>query len=437
MLRLGRRQLHTIFSREIIKPSSPTPSHLKTYNLSQLDQFVPHVYTPLILFYPNNKTCTLTADDKARELKKSLSQSLTRYYPFAGRLHTPTATYVDCNDEGVVFVEAKNDTHLSKFQRMINEQDDDTFHQLFADAMVWQNTPHATSLVGVQLTHFACGGLAVAVSMAHKIGDACNVSSYVSHWASVARYGSTDHKHVLPLNPRFIQSPDSSNFSPPLEMFSRVNQTCDNHVTRTFVFPNSKLNDLKNKVLAEAGSAAFINKPTRVEVLISLMYKTLVATTTKNSGLVTTMDARNSFVPKVPQTTVGNFVLLMMVVTSDPSLSSVVSEIKKKKMERNNVRSFEQVLQNNELSMLGNEELEPVADKPFYCSSVCSFPYNKVDFGWGKPAGASISLRSSTLTGFVLMDTPNGDGIEAHVTLEKQDMEMFQKYKEMLSFCQN
>ncbi|KAJ0781434.1 putative vinorine synthase [Helianthus annuus] len=150
ILRCGRRQLHTIISREIIKPSSPTPSHHRSYNLSQLDQGLPHIYMPLILFYPNNEICSLTADDKARKLKKSLSRTLTRYYPFAGRLHTPPTTYVDCNDEGVVFVEAKHDSLLHKFQHII-EEEDETLGQLFADNMVWQNSPHCSSLVGVQL----------------------------------------------------------------------------------------------------------------------------------------------------------------------------------------------------------------------------------------------------------------------------------------------
>ncbi|KAK1421037.1 hypothetical protein QVD17_23090 [Tagetes erecta] len=429
-----------IVCREIMKPSSPTPSHLKTYNLSPIDQFSPHIYMTLILFYPNNESCSLTADEKAQEMKKSLSQSLTRYYPFAGRLPTPTATYVDCNDEGVVFVEAKSDTQLSKFQSCMNdEEDDNSFHQLFADGMVWQNTPHATSLVGIQLNHFACGGMAVAVSMSHRIGDSCTLSSYVSHWASVARYGSTDHKQVV--NPCFIQFPTAISSLP--EVLVWTNQTCNARVTRKFVFPNSKLNELKNKVLAEAGSTVSINKPTRVEVLISLLYKTLVATTSQKSGsfkptvLVIPMDTRNAFVPKVSQTTVGNFAVLMMVMTSDTSLSAVVSEIKKKKMERNNIQSFQQALQNNQSSIMGDEGLENVANKPFYCSSLCGFPCNKVDFGWGKPTVASASYRSSVATGFVLTDTPNEDGIEANVTLEEQDMKIFQAYKEMLSYCQS
>ncbi|KAJ0786497.1 putative vinorine synthase [Helianthus annuus] len=269
ILRFGRRQHHTIISREIIKPSSPTTSHLQTYNLSYLDQGIPHMYIPLILFYPNNENCSLTADYKAQKLKKSLSQTLTRYYPFAGRLNTPTTSYVDCNDEGVVFVEAKHDSQLHKFQHTI-EEDDETVGQLFADDMVWIRSPHSTSLVGVQLNHFACGGIGLAVSMSHKICDGCTLGSYMNYWASVARCGSIDHKEVLPLNPHFIQSPTTTN---PINRLQPTTQIrCAHFVTRKFIFPNSKLSDLKNKVSS-------INSPTRFELLLSLIYKTVVAAT--------------------------------------------------------------------------------------------------------------------------------------------------------------
>ncbi|KAF5803724.1 putative deacetylvindoline O-acetyltransferase [Helianthus annuus] len=450
LLLFGRRQLHTIISREIIKPSSPTPSHLQTYNLSRIDQGIPHIYIPLILFYPNKEDCSLTADDKARKMKKSLSQSLTRYYPFAGRLHTPTAPYIDCSNEGVVFVEAKHDCQLDKFQHMSVE--DHTTCQLFADDMVWQNSPHSTMLVGVQLNHFACGGIGLAVSMSHKIGDGCTLGSYISHWASVARYGSTDHKQVLPLKPHFIQSPPKirvpqlKNNPRPLET-SLLNPTCINRVSRKFVFPNSKLNDLKNKVLAEAGSTLSINNPTRVEVLSSLIYKTAVAAATPKSGsfkpsfLVIPVDMRKKVVPKLPQTTVGNLVSLMMVTSRhecETSLSTVVSEIKKQKMELEEVQSMQQVSQKFQLFLqsLGHEDIENFANRSFTCSSLCGFPYNKVDFGWGKPTGASLILSSWDRTGFALTDTSNGDGIEAQVTLVEQNMEIFRNDKELLTFCQ-
>ncbi|KAM0011134.1 putative vinorine synthase [Helianthus debilis subsp. tardiflorus] len=131
--------IHTIISRETIKPSSPTPSHLHTYNLSEMDLISQKSYMRTILFYPNNRYSSLTAEEKATLLKESLSQSLAMHYPFAGRLPTPASPYVDCNDEGVLFLEARNDGQLDTFQRM--SWDDKTLDQLFVDDMVlYKNT---------------------------------------------------------------------------------------------------------------------------------------------------------------------------------------------------------------------------------------------------------------------------------------------------------
>ncbi|XP_076899667.1 akuammiline synthase 1-like [Bidens hawaiensis] len=242
-------------------------------------------------------------------MKESLSQSLTRYYLFAGTLHSPTSPYTLCKDEGVVFVEAKHDSQMGMSQHI--SDDNDTVGQLFVDGLSWwQHSPYnRANLLGVQVNHFACGGIAVAVTISHLIGDACAFGSLMSHWASVARYGSLDHKDVLQFNPHFLQIPATISFHGPPPEAAVLGTTCVNPVTIKFMFPNSKLNDLKNKVLAlaEGGSTLSIKKPTRVEVLASLIYKTW-ATGLKKSILLVPMNVRNKFVPKQPQTAVRNLI---------------------------------------------------------------------------------------------------------------------------------
>lgn len=444
LIRLPRRQLHTIICRETIKPSSSTPSHLKTYNLSSLDQLAVHEYAPLILFYPKNANCRLSAHDKISEMKKSLSHSLTRYYPFAGRLHTPTSPYVDCTDEGVVFVEAQNDSQLKTLQH-ISEQDQSLDH-LFADGLVWDSSPRSTNILGVQVNHFACGGMGVAVSMSHIIGDGCTLGSFMNHWASVARYGSTDHKELLPLNPHFIVSP-SSNSVPPVAQV--INKGYANRISRKFVFPNTKLSELKIKVMAmvAAGSTPLIKNPTRVDVLTSLLYKTAMTAATAASGsfkpsyLLIPANIRHKFLQKLPETSVGNFVSVMMVPTRrrcETSLSVTVLEIMKEKSQLEGIQSVQQAAENLKSlqSKLGNENIEDVAERSYWCSSLCGFPFNKVDFGWGKPLRATLPLRFLDKIGFLLKDTPDGNGIEAAVILVKEEMEIFEKDKEMLSYSQ-
>ncbi|KAD2393089.1 hypothetical protein R6Q59_012821 [Mikania micrantha] len=441
LLRLVRRQIHTIITRETIKPSSPTPSHLLTYNLSEMDLLSPKFFMPVVLFYSRNNGGK--AEEKDIMLKKSLSQSLTRYYPFAGRLPSPASPYVDCNDEGVLFLEARNDTQLDSFQRrMISCQEDD-MDQLFPDDMINFKNTTSRYLGAVQLTHFACGGSALAISLTHVIGDGCTLSSFLSHWASVARYGSTDHKEVVPNDPHYIQSPCTQLTLPEtgMEKITPLN----NLVSRRFVFPNSKLSELKNKVVSEADGS--MNNPTRVEVLTSLIYKTAVAAAIERSGsfkpsyLVFVANVRDKFVQKLPPSAVGNFLKLMMVKTmheSETSLSMVSAEMRKKKLQLDQgIQSLQQLVDDLKsfLAKLTNEDLENVAKETYWCSSLCGFRFNKLDFGWGKPMGTSHAARCVDRNGFVLMDTADGDGIEVMMFLEKECMEIFENNKELLSYC--
>lgn len=70
-----------VISREIVKPSHPTPSHLKTHKLSFLDQFALRVYIPLLLYYTGgDKENIIDTNTRLNVIKKSLAETLTKYY---------------------------------------------------------------------------------------------------------------------------------------------------------------------------------------------------------------------------------------------------------------------------------------------------------------------------------------------------------------------
>ena len=61
-----------------IKPSVPTPDHLRHYQLSFLDQIKPSYFMPMILFYSQEaQTNILTKEQRSDTIKKSLSEALT------------------------------------------------------------------------------------------------------------------------------------------------------------------------------------------------------------------------------------------------------------------------------------------------------------------------------------------------------------------------
>ncbi|KAD5960371.1 hypothetical protein R6Q59_013499 [Mikania micrantha] len=181
---LRKRHLHTIVSTQIIKPSSPTPPHLKTYNLSVYDQIIPSTFTPMLLFYPNTGIC-YDFHDQMLDLKNSLSHTLTKYYPFAGRHAKSAPTFVDCNDHGTDFIEAYTDSTLLKFFQNTQNEDLDN---LFPYDRTWNysnRTGHDLQSdnvipLAIKVTRFQCNGLAVAVSLSHKIADAYSLIRFIT-----------------------------------------------------------------------------------------------------------------------------------------------------------------------------------------------------------------------------------------------------------------
>ncbi|CAI9281632.1 unnamed protein product [Lactuca saligna] len=442
LIRFSRRQLHTIVSREIIKPSSPTPSHLKTYNLSLIDQIVPTLFAPIVTFYPNTG---IYRDKTTLDLKNSLSQTLTKYYTFAGRINAKVSpSYVNCNDKGAEFLEATIDTTLSDFLQNSKREDLDQF---FPHGLVNYNSNHGddqdlqsdeVTPLEVQVNHFECGGVAVAVSLSHKVADGSSLFHFLNDWAKITRFGSTAEKHEIITDPEFIQFQYMNVKSKGL-----VLERSDDCVTRSFVFPNSKINELKLEVKAmTAESGEPITNPTRVEVLTWLLYKCSVEAAKRNNsgsfipiGVGLIINLRSNMIEKLPAKTIGNFVLPMEILTkneSEMNPKSFISELRKQKMQFQAIRNIETAF-----GILLEKDLEEDLKKHaavYICSSLCGYSAYDIDFGWGKPIQATHAgdLRKDS---FILMDAPNGDGIEALVCLGNQDMDILQSDPELLNFC--
>ncbi|XP_076898392.1 akuammiline synthase 1-like [Bidens hawaiensis] len=384
LLRIGRSQLHTIVSREIIKPSSPTPSRNRTYNLSLFDQISPNGLTPFIAFYPNLDQSSL---DKTLELKNSLSKTLTHYYPFAGRLKKTRPTYIDCSDEGVEFIEATNDSSLSDFlQRSTHEDLDPLFAKdMWFDPHIRGDTEGVTCPLVIQVNRFACGGVAVASTLSHKVGDGRTELNFINHWATV-----TAKKDTSLINPHIIshQTKDYGYLSELLSARSRVG--C---VTKSFLFTKQKLNDIKAKVIAmtrESGQP--IVNPTRVEALSWLIHnRAMEAANKKISGafkaiaMAFPMDMRNHLAEKLPETSVGNLYFALESPTTNQSKLAphiTIGEMRENKAAFQGIQNLETALEMYD-KMAPEIILEATKriDASHIYSGLYWFPAYDIDFG--------------------------------------------------------
>ncbi|CAO2814940.1 unnamed protein product [Amaranthus hypochondriacus] len=104
---------------ELIAPAGPTPYEFK--ELSDIDdQEGLRFHIPGIYFYRDDKHfggSPLERRDPAKVLKEAVAKALVSYYPLAGRLREREGRklVVECNGEGIVFIEGDADVSLDEF----------------------------------------------------------------------------------------------------------------------------------------------------------------------------------------------------------------------------------------------------------------------------------------------------------------------------------
>ncbi|KAK3443271.1 hypothetical protein EUGRSUZ_B03226 [Eucalyptus grandis] len=393
-----------VISSDIVKPSSPTPDHLRHYKLSFLDQIQVPVFMPWILFFPRDDHLSL--DEKCSNIRRSLAEALTRFYPLAGRVRDNL--YIDCNDEGALYVEARVRCKLSDIlenpvPRVLNRflpRELDDVQDL---------------AVAVQVNFFECGGLALALLISHKVADALSIFTFLNAWAATAR-GDADI-----IDPCF----DSR-----------------------FVFDATAIFSLREQ-FANLNSAAAADpqccRPTRVEALSSFLWSRYMASTqpvdARGDKLYTVLHAVNLRTRMEPPISGHHFGNISRVAVAVPTKDAgtdggyeIVHQVREaiKQVDRQYIEK----LQDGEgyLNWLKERSARISQGEvvSFSFTSMCRFPIYEADFGWGKPAWVgSASLTFKNLIVFV--DTKSGDGIEAWVHLKEDDMAKFEQDKELLA----
>ena len=171
-----------VISNGIIKPSSPTTTQLRHYQLSFFDQIIPPMYISPIYFYKKNNAYSkfsINSAAKSSALKQSLSNILKHYYPLAGRLKDNNLS-VDCNDEGVLYREAEVKCQLSDIVAEPNLTEMKKFLPCDNDG-----ANHLPFIV--QVNHFTCVGIAIGTCISHKIADGSSFINFMKNWAATAR----------------------------------------------------------------------------------------------------------------------------------------------------------------------------------------------------------------------------------------------------------
>ncbi|EXB56328.1 Salutaridinol 7-O-acetyltransferase [Morus notabilis] len=446
-----------IVSIDHIKPSSPTPSHLRTFKLSLLDQLIPSPYAPIILFYPPNDD--VSNSNKLESLKKSLSETLTDLYPLAGKIKDDLS--IDCDDGGAYFAEAKVDSSLRDF---LNQPD----YLLLLQKLLPCDLNFAASnrndnnhVANIQINVFGCGGLAVGLCISHKILDGAALSSFLRSWATTAR-GDRTCKAARPPSFEAANSLFPANDAGDLwlrdtsmVMFGSF-FTKGKCVTKRFVFDASAILSLRSEASRSSSSAA-VQNPTRVEAVSAFIWRCVISAAKDRNGGVSRpslsthlVNLRRRTTPFLSEHCLGNLLWIASAqsrpargdhaVAGVSELVGLLREsfsktdgdfVKRLRGEKRRFRMLESL--NRIIQVMGDGEMDQIG-----FSSWCKFGFYEADFGWGRPAWvSSFGLSGSVFMKLVILaDTRLGDGIEAWVTLDERDMAIMESNTELLQLAQ-
>ncbi|XP_065860974.1 stemmadenine O-acetyltransferase-like [Euphorbia lathyris] len=412
-----------IMVKENIKPSFSTPQHLKNYKLSLLDQLAPPLYIPIIFFYPS--TPQTSSKEKSDRLKKSLSETLTLFYPLAGRIKNKYS--IDCNDEGASYTES----HITEKMSMILQ--DPQVHQLEKllpfDS---QEMSPDEEILGVQVNHFDCGGMAISICIWHQIADGSAVASFATTWAAVASGEVTTNTEGIIYDCTSIFPPQNTQgFS--WNMFPKKD-ALSNSVLKSFLFDRSELAALREKV-GNRSSLACLGRPPRVETVAAVIWGAVIESTDVNTALIA-VNLRKRLIPPLPELSLGNIFHAANCLENENQID--YNNLAGKIHESIRIVKDDYVRKIHEGGKYF-EFLKHVTENPnlmkdvFGFSSWCRFPFYEVDFGWEKPIWIATTLKLNQ--GAILIDTKDGEGIEAWVTLPKEDMAKFQQIPYICSYA--
>ncbi|KAG5242358.1 vinorine synthase [Salix suchowensis] len=423
-----------IISKEILKPSSSTPQHRRTYKLSVLDQLAPPLYIPIILFYspPCENFCK-----NSNHLKESFSRTLTHFYPFAGRVKDDFS--IDCNDEGAAFIEARVSGDMS----MVIEQADINQHQHLLPCSPYAKISKLSTdqvTLAVQVNYFNCGGMAISICIWHAVADGSALATFVKSWAAITRDPNNVLEEVIYDCTTLFPPQDLSSFS--LHNFVKE-EVLSEIVTKRFLFDGSMVAALRDEV----GNGPSLDRPTRFIAVSSLILAAMITVTRENevgqqiSAATIAVDLRRRLKPPVPEQSIGN--IFQVAIANWPEIesnalnySSLAGKLDEsiRKMNDEYIRKFHGGGGYfNFIKRAGEEAMKGSNMVVFSFSSWCKFPFYEADFGWGKPIWLSPALKLNRVAIFV--DTADGEGIEAWISLSKEDMVMFEQHPGIFTYA--
>ncbi|KAI3860114.1 hypothetical protein MKW92_043316 [Papaver armeniacum] len=379
---------------------------------------------------------------------------------------------VECNDEGVEYIEARVVGKAVSQVIQLASSDIEVMEPFLpyepyggTGSAFRRAVPHLNSkaLPKNQVNVFDCGGMVICLSYSHKIVDAYSFANFVKDWAATARGGSGTHDDELKAaavgKPCYIfSSIFHQQVSATMKKKILQSQISDQEekdtaevqivpdgikiMTRRFVFKDSSISKLKEKCIhvnTDNGSDHQVDKQE---------YNAAAANTINDvAGPVNDVNV----VSDLKQV---QYVAAFAINLRTRRIPPFPANISRNLNDGDNGKGFHDQRQyylelvskiKDSIKLIDNEHGKAMKSNfatscnhmkmhQMLKESWCRFPIYEADFGWGKPSWASLSKNSFTKIVSCLWIQAQ-DGIEAWVCLKEEDMVEFERHKELLAFA--
>ncbi|MED6160721.1 hypothetical protein PIB30_054058 [Stylosanthes scabra] len=302
---------------ELVAPSKLTPHETKL--LSDIDsQAGLRAQVPIIQFYHSDPS--MEGKDPVEIIRNAIAEALVFYYPLAGRVREGAdgKLMVDCNEEGVMFIEADADVTLDQFGDALKPPFP-CFEELLYDVPGSEGVID-TPILLIQVTRLKCGGFIFGIRFNHAMIDGVGVVTFMytlsalSHGAQDPPFTpfwsrellcARDPPRVTCTHPEYDQLTESNDVTNP----STINLQ-----QHSFFFGDSEVSTLRS-LLPESLSDA-----TTYHILTAFLWqcrtKALGFNPNEDVRMMCITDGRAKFNPPIPMSYYGNCLALPAAVTT-------------------------------------------------------------------------------------------------------------------------
>lgn len=435
-----------ITARKMIKPAVPTPDHLRICKLTFFDQLAPVDHIPFMQFYKANNRGE-QGEHQQEKLLKSLSETLIRFYPLAGRF-IEDGWYIDCNDMGAEYIESQVNIELDEFLSTAPKNMHLLYHMVAVDHLKAISNLATTPILYLKVSTFSCGGMAICTHLSHKVVDGFTAATFFREWSVTCKSNTINQEVTFPPDygfdklfstrdiPDVIKPKDISSISSPSK-----------HVTKTFVFGEEAISTLKSRLAISIDST----RPTRVEAVTSTVLKAIISATDLRKDVMfycpVNIRGRTSLLRRASDENsllCGNFCIPVPIkIKRDSSNKRSVETRDLVSLMRSRIGNVFELCSKtsnpDDLFLVVSRNLSEILDDigkqevdTVYFSSLCRFPFYEADFGWGKPEWVTTGGMALELAFF--MDTDSGAGIAAMVCLQEERMLQFECDPDIVAF---